>query len=50
MSLMYRFVLSMWVQRRVDEAYVLYQVEMNRITQAEGETILSTPQNPLPEA
>ena len=47
MSLMYRFVLQMWQQRRVDEAYVQYQVEMGRITQAEAETILATPQNPI---
>lgn len=45
MSLMYNFILSMWKQRRVDEAYVNYQVEMKRITQEEADTILSTPQN-----
>ena len=47
MSLMYKFVLQMWVQRRCDEAYVLYQYEMGRITEAEKDTILSTPQNPI---
>lgn len=45
MSLMYNFVLSMWKQRRVDEAYVNYQLEMKRITQEEANEILSTPQN-----
>lgn len=47
MSLMYAFILSMWKQRRVDEAYVNYQVEMKRITQEEADTILATPQNAL---
>lgn len=46
MSLMYRFVLRIWVEGRADEAYVLYQVEMKRITQAEADAILATPQNP----
>lgn len=47
MSLMYPFILRMWKERRVDEAYVLYQYEMNRITEEEKDTILATPQNPI---
>ena len=49
MSIMYRFVLKMWKERRVDEAYVLYQVEAGRLTKAEAEAILATPQDPIPE-
>lgn len=47
MSLMYNFALSMWKQRRVDEAYILFQVERSRLTQDEADTILATPQNPV---
>ena len=47
MSLMYKFIVDMWKQRRVDEAYVLYQLEKGRITQEEADTILSMPQNPI---
>lgn len=47
MSLMYNFALRMWKERRVDEAYILYQVEVGRLTQAEADTILATAQNPL---
>ena len=49
MSIMYKFVLRMWKERRCDEAYVLFQVEEGRLTQAEADAILATPQNPLPE-
>lgn len=47
MSIMYKFVLKMWMERRVDEAYVVYQVEVGRLTQAEADAILATPQNPI---
>lgn len=47
MSLMYNFALRMWKERRVDEAYILYQVEMGRLTQEEADAILATPQNPI---
>lgn len=47
MSLMYSFVLSMWKQRRCDEAYVMFQVEKIRLTQEEADAILATPQNPI---
>lgn len=47
MSIMYTFVLKMWKERRVDEAYVIYQVEKKRLTQAEADDILATPQNPI---
>ncbi|MDA5561939.1 hypothetical protein PJK55_14465 [Exiguobacterium sp. MMG028] len=46
---MYKFALQMWQQRRVDEAYLMYQVEMGRLTQAEVEAILASPQNPIVE-
>ena len=45
MSLMYNFALKMWRERRVDEAYILYQVEVGRLTQAEADAIIATPQN-----
>lgn len=47
MSLMYNFALRMWKERRVDEAYILYQVEVGRLSQAEVDTILATLQKPL---
>ena len=47
MSLMYNFALKMWKERRVDEAYILYQVEVGRLTQAEANEIIATPQNPI---
>lgn len=47
MSLMYNFVLSMWKQRRCDEAYVYFQVEKERLAQEEADAILATPQNPI---
>ena len=47
MSLMYNFALKMWKERRVDEAYIYYQVEVGRLTQAEADAIVATPQNPL---
>ena len=47
MSLMYNFALKMWKERRVDEAYILYQVEVGRLSQQEADAILSTQQNPI---
>ena len=47
MSLMYKFIVDMWKQGRVDEAYVLYQLEKKRITQEEADIILAMPQNPI---
>lgn len=47
MSLMYNFALKMWKERRVDEAYIQYQVEVKRLTQEEVGAILATPQNPI---
>lgn len=47
MSLMYNFAMKMWKERRVDEAYILYQVEVGRLTQEEADQIIATPQNPL---
>lgn len=47
MSLMYNFAVKMWRERRVDEAYILYQVEVGRLTKEETDAIIATPQNPL---
>lgn len=41
---MYRFTLDMWKQGRIDEAYIAYQVEKGRLTQAEADAIMSLPQ------
>lgn len=46
---MYKFALQMWQQRRIDEAYLMYQVEMRRLSQAEVDAILAPPQNPIVE-
>lgn len=40
----YVFFLNMWIMRRVDEAYLLVQVEKERLTQEEYEMIIATPQ------
>lgn len=44
-SLAYNFVLNMWVMNRVDETFVQFQVEKNRLTQDEADMIMATPQN-----
>jgi hypothetical protein len=35
----------MWMMNRVDENFVRAQVTMGRLTQAEADMILATPQN-----
>ncbi len=42
----YNFFLNMWIMRKVDEAYLLLQVEKGRLTQEEYEMIIATPQIP----
>ncbi|MGE7115132.1 hypothetical protein [Lysinibacillus sp. NPDC047702] len=44
-SLVYPFVLNMWMMKRVDENFVNGQVRLNRLTQDEADMILLTPQN-----
>ena len=44
-SLVYPFVLNMWIMGRVDEIFVNGQVRLNRLTQDEANMILATPQN-----
>lgn len=44
-SLVYPFVLNMWMMKRVDEAFVNGQVRLNRLTQEEVAMILATPQS-----
>lgn len=41
---MYNFLLNMWIMRKVDESYLQSMVVKGRITQAEYEMIVSTPQ------
>jgi len=42
---MYRFLLNMWIMKRVDEAYLQTMVTKGRITQqAEYDMIIATPQ------
>lgn len=45
-SLVYDFVRNMWVDGRVDAAFVEFQVEMGRLTRAEADEILALPQKP----
>jgi len=41
---MYSFLLNMWIVKRIDEVYLDAMVIKNRITQAEEDMILVTPQ------
>ena len=43
---MYNFLLNMWIMEKIDEAYLEAQVQKGRITGAEKEMILATPQDP----
>jgi hypothetical protein len=42
---MYQFILNQWILDRVDEVFVNYQYEKNRITKEERDMILATPKN-----
>lgn len=44
-SLVYPFVLNMWIMGAVDETFVNGQVRLNRLTQEEADMIMATPQN-----
>ena len=44
-SLVYPFILNMWIMKRINEAGVNGQVRLGRLTQDEAEMILATPQN-----
>ncbi|GLY11431.1 hypothetical protein [Pseudobacillus badius] len=44
-SLMYAFLLNMWMMKRVDEAFIEAQVTRDFITQEEANMIVATPQN-----
>jgi hypothetical protein len=43
-SLAYAFFLNMWIMKRIDALFIEKQVNDGRITQAEAEMILATPQ------
>lgn len=43
-SLSYDFLLNMWCMGRIDENYLIIMVQKGRITEAEKEMILATPQ------
>lgn len=45
--MVYGFLANMWIMGRVDEVYLQNQVDRGRITQAEYEMIVSTPQGGL---
>lgn len=45
MSLVYPFVLNMWIMGHADDRFVNFQVSMNRLTQAEADMIMATPRN-----
>lgn len=42
--MVYGFLLNMWIMKRIDETYLTTMVSMNRITEAEKQMILATPQ------
>lgn len=44
-SLMYAFLLNMWMMNRVNETFVRSQVTRKFITQDEADMIIATPQN-----
>lgn len=41
---MYGFLLNMWIMKKIDEDYLALQVKYKRITEAEKEMIIATPQ------
>lgn len=41
---MYKFLLNMWVMKRIDETYLQARVTKGQITQQEYEMIVSTQQ------
>lgn len=43
-SLVYPFVLNMWIMKKVDETFVRGQVTLKRLTSDEADMILATPQ------
>lgn len=43
-STAYAFLLNMWIMKKVDETYLLGQLQKGRITQTEYEMITTTPQ------
>lgn len=44
-SLVYPFVLNMWIVGYADEVFVNAQVKLNRLTQDEADMIMATPRN-----
>ena len=44
MSLVYPFLLNMWIMGRINDEYLRGQVARGHITQEEYEMILATPQ------
>lgn len=41
---MYQFLLNMWIMKKVDEVYLQNKVTQSKITQAEYDMIVATPQ------
>lgn len=41
----YSFLHTMWIMKRLDEAYLTEMVRLKRITEEEKQMILATPQN-----
>ncbi|MGM9925221.1 MAG: hypothetical protein ACI35R_13330 [Bacillus sp. (in: firmicutes)] len=42
---MYQFLLNMWIMGRIDEEYLNKATALNRITEAQKNMILATPQD-----
>lgn len=43
-NIVYPFLLNMWIMGRIDEMYLTQMVTLKRITEAEKQMILATPQ------
>lgn len=41
---MYNFLLNMWIMKKIDESYLQNKVTQGKITQAEYDMIVATPQ------
>lgn len=41
---MYKFLLNMWIMKKIDEVYLQARVSKGQITQKEYEIIIATPQ------
>ena len=45
--MVYGFLLNMWIMRRIDENYLSQMVTLKRISEAEKQMIIATPQTQI---